>query len=193
MAFETLNKVMEIYTGSDDLIGLLPSNLNLKDVGAILAAILAVGAILKHAFPKFQNRFIPLVTLVGGTLGFAAKINDWTARGLFTAFLVAASGTGIHSGVKNMLGKKTSPPVTPSGGTPRVGIVLLLVSIPALFLCGCVSNQTTSLVRALSKDPATVSATIVTPWGTARLVRVGGQTNNVSVTPDGSVSISGPR
>lgn len=169
--------------------------MNAQDAGIIIAPLLVLGAILKNAFPNFPNRFIPLVTLVAGTVGFVLKSGDHTWNGIFNAMLVAAAATGIHSGIKNTLqgSDTTSPPVNPSGGTPRVGIVLLLVSIPALFLCGCVSNQTTSLVRALSKDPATVSATIVTPWGTARLVRVGGQTNNVSVTPDGSVSISGPR
>lgn len=64
----------------------------------------------------------------------------------------------------------------------------LIILLTALILCGC-ANQAT-LVRALAKDPATVSSKVVTPWGTAQFTRVGAQTNNtVIVSPDGSITI----
>jgi len=65
---------------------------------------------------------------------------------------------------------------------------LSLIAV-AIICSGCVGGQTAALVRALSKDPATVSAKIVTPWGTASLVRVGGTTNNVVVSQDGTVTL----
>lgn len=60
--------------------------------------------------------------------------------------------------------------------------LLLCGSLVGLWLCsGCMS--TGSLVRALAKDPAVVSAEAVTPWGHVRVTRVGAQTNSVSITP----------
>jgi len=51
-----------------------------------------------------------------------------------------------------------------------------------------------AIVRALAKDPATVSVNISTIYGQFRLVRIGGCTNETttSVSPDGSVMIKRP-
>lgn len=47
------------------------------------------------------------------------------------------------------------------------------------------------LIGQLKNDPATVSASISSVYGTVKLVRVGGQTNNsVTVSTDGTVTIT---
>lgn len=56
-----------------------------------------------------------------------------------------------------------------------------------IILTGCTGQA--RLVKALAKDPAIVSAKIVTPWGNASLVRVGSVSNSVTVTPDGAVTV----
>lgn len=57
---------------------------------------------------------------------------------------------------------------------------ICLLSV-ALLCGGCVN--TSKLVNALAKDPAAVSAEIVTPWGHTRLTRLGAQTNSVVIEP----------
>lgn len=65
---------------------------------------------------------------------------------------------------------------------------LFLAVLVVVVGAGCQSSP--ALVRALAKDPAIVSARIVTPWGTQSFTRVGGSTNIVSVGTDGSVTVN---
>lgn len=65
-----------------------------------------------------------------------------------------------------------------------------LILIPLIALCGCSSTNITKLTTALAQDPAIVSLSVTTIYGNIRMVRVGGSTNQVSVTPDGSVTIN---
>lgn len=68
---------------------------------------------------------------------------------------------------------------------------LPLVAIIALPLAGCSTSGMSKLVGQLKNDPATVSASVTSVYGTVKLIRVGGQTNNsVTVSPDGTVTIT---
>lgn len=75
----------------------------LTDAAVIVPALMVLGATLKHAFPNFPNRFIPLMTLLLGVPAFAIKSGDFTASGWITAFLVSITATGAHSTIKNTL------------------------------------------------------------------------------------------
>lgn len=67
-------------------------------------------------------------------------------------------------------------------------LTLILLLLLAAMLTGC--TGTTTLVRALQKDPAIVVFNVVHPYGNVRLVRVGMRTNEVvTVSPDGVVSV----
>lgn len=69
--------------------------------------------------------------------------------------------------------------------------ILVLTALAALPLCGCMSSAGFSkTIRELSRDPAIVSGTIQTPYGAARFVRIGGTTNSVTVSPDGTVTVN---
>lgn len=84
----------------------LPSESIVFDASVIIGPLMVAAYILKHAFPAFPNRFIPLLTWVGGITGYLIKSGDTSANGIFTAVLVAATATGIHSGIKNTFQKR---------------------------------------------------------------------------------------
>jgi hypothetical protein len=65
----------------------------------------------------------------------------------------------------------------------------VLSLLPLVLLCGCSSTNITDLTKALAKDPAIVIVKVGSVYGTLSFVRVGSQTNGVTVSPDGSVSI----
>lgn len=68
----------------------------------------------------------------------------------------------------------------------------LLFLLPLFALTGCTMTGTARLVRALSKDPATVSIVIPSPYGTVRFTRAMPLTNQVViVSPDGTFTIKG--
>lgn len=73
------------------------------DAGALIVGLMLVGVILKNAFPDFPNRLIPLCTFIMGTLGYMVMTDSPMASGKawFTSILVAATATGLHSGLKN--------------------------------------------------------------------------------------------
>lgn len=50
-----------------------------------------------------------------------------------------------------------------------------------------------SIAHALAKDQASFVLRMGTPWGNQQITRIGGQTNSVVVSPDGSISINAPR
>lgn len=70
----------------------------------------------------------------------------------------------------------------------RTKILLPLLAIMALPMAGCTSL--TGLAKELKDDPAIIVVRIGSPWGAQSLTRIGGQTNSVSVAPDGTVTIN---
>lgn len=67
----------------------------------------------------------------------------------------------------------------------------ILVLLPCAALCGCTSSGNfAKTFKALGEDPAIVSAVLGTPWGVQRFVRIGGTTNSVMVSPDGTVTVN---
>lgn len=67
----------------------------------------------------------------------------------------------------------------------------LLVTIALIpLITGCANYG--KLTANLKDDPAIVVLNVGTPWGVQKLVRVGGQTNGVEVSPDGTVKIAPP-
>lgn len=70
---------------------------------------------------------------------------------------------------------------------------LFLLAVLAFSLTGCTSTNITKLVGALSKDPATVSVSVQSVYGTMKFVRTNPEPGQaVVVTPDGTVTIKNP-
>lgn len=67
-------------------------------------------------------------------------------------------------------------------------IALLALLVP--IFVGCSTANLSKLVGQLKNDPAIVAAKVTSIYGTAQLTRVGGQTNSVSVSPDGTITIN---
>lgn len=64
--------------------------------------------------------------------------------------------------------------------------ILLLLTV----LTGCSSTNITQLVKSLGNDPATVTVTVIGPYGTVRFVRTNPGTNQtVNIDPGGAISI----
>jgi hypothetical protein len=72
----------------------------ITDAGTIIAPLLMLGLILKthYGIPESSDS-----TCHAGPrkCRLRVKTGDHTANGIFTAVLVAAAATGIHSGIKN--------------------------------------------------------------------------------------------
>lgn len=118
----------------------------LKAGGTIIGVLLVVGAIFKHAFPKFPNRFIPLLTLVLGVPLFVVQTGDTSANGWLTALLVAATATGTHSTVKNLM-----------LGSSNTAAIILALLLP-LGLLGCKSSPQTVAYKSLYSVETSVNA-----------------------------------
>jgi hypothetical protein len=75
------------------------------DAMSLILGLMGAGAILKHAVPQFPNRFIPLTTMLMGTVGYMLMTDaDWSnGKAWFMSFLISASATGTHSGIKHTL------------------------------------------------------------------------------------------
>ncbi len=58
-----------------------------------------------------------------------------------------------------------------------------------LFATGCMGH----IARALKEGPSIITVEMGSPWGTQRLVRVGGQTNDVVVSANGTITVSPPK
>lgn len=98
----------------------------MKTTAGLVAALMAVGAILKHAIPKLPNRFIPLILLVLGVPSYVVMVggNSWTAQNLIMGVGLVAISIGIHSGIKNLSGAGKKLP--------------LLIALPFLLMgTGC--------------------------------------------------------
>lgn len=66
--------------------------------------------------------------------------------------------------------------------------LVILISLIVVALTGC--TGLTGVIKQLKNDPAVVKMDIVTLYGTGKFVRVGNNTNTVSIAPDGTVSIN---
>jgi hypothetical protein len=69
----------------------------------------------------------------------------------------------------------------------RLGAALV-AAVLVLAAGGCTGLS--GVARELKDDPAIVVVNVGSPWGQQKLVRIGGTTNAVSVSPDGTVSIN---
>jgi hypothetical protein len=78
--------------------------INVTEFGAVVAALMVVGAILKNALPEFPNRLIPLIILVLGVVAYLAITAGWgDPKAWVAAVVAAATAVGAHSGIKNSL------------------------------------------------------------------------------------------
>jgi len=70
-------------------------------------------------------------------------------------------------------------------------ILSLFALTIALASAGCsgLGGGVGRISKNLAKDPAIVVVRLGTPWGTESFTRVGGQNDNVTVSPDGSITI----
>ena len=119
-------------------------NINGAAAGPVVLAALVIGGILKHAFPRFPNRFIPLVTWMLAAPTYIILTRDYSPAGVLVGILTAAVATGIHSGIKNTLGGEQA-----MGGTGLAKLLSLLVLLPMLFV-GCATNPHARAIAAAS-------------------------------------------
>ena len=64
---------------------------------SLAAALVIVGALLKHAVPtEAVNRWIPLILVLGGVPLFCALVGAWGAAECIQGLIAAASATGFH-------------------------------------------------------------------------------------------------
>lgn len=71
-------------------------------------------------------------------------------------------------------------------------LIAILIACLAMLASGC--QSTADAIKGLGDDHASVSATVVTPWGTSRVTRINPQPGQtVKVSPDGSIEASGGR
>lgn len=66
--------------------------------------------------------------------------------------------------------------------------ILTATAFVALVGAGC--SSLSSVAKQLKDDPAIVVVNVGSPWGQQKLVRIGGTTNSVAVSPDGTVTIN---
>lgn len=86
------------------------TQINIAEFGSVVAGLMLVGAILKHAFPAFPNRLIPLATLLLGIVSYLTLTGGWTSGPQWIAAVIAAAtATGAHSGIKNTLQNNNQP------------------------------------------------------------------------------------
>lgn len=112
------------------------NELDLKSIGGIMAAVMAVAALLKHAWPAFPNRAIPLTCLGLGVPSYIVFMagNSWTGTNIMTAVAAVALAIGAHSGLKStgeLFGIITPP------NANKVG--LFLITSLLFFATGCKS------------------------------------------------------
>lgn len=134
-------------------------------------------ALLQFLFTPTVLRSI--LKIGGGAMAAKGLADDSTAEA------IAAGLTALLGVVWGLFDRKP-----PTGGVPvevpikRSAAPLLALAAVALLTPGCVG--TAGLVRALAKDPAAVSAEVITPWGHMRVTRVGPNTNSLAITAAGA-------
>ena len=64
-----------------------------------------------------------------------------------------------------------------------------LIPLALLALTGCSSTNIANLTKELAKDPAAVHIRVTSIYGTLDFTRVGDLTNQVTMSPDGTVQI----
>jgi len=75
--------------------------------GGLITALLALGALLKHAVrSEAINRWIPLLLVAVGMPAYCALLADWQPVTWLQAFLTVTSATGIHQTITRPTGLK---------------------------------------------------------------------------------------
>lgn len=64
-----------------------------------------------------------------------------------------------------------------------------LLCLALLSLTGCSSTNISNLTKELAKDPAAVHIRVTSIYGTLDFTRVGDLTNQVTMSPDGTISV----
>ena len=68
-------------------------------------------------------------------------------------------------------------------------LTILTLAPIALFNQGCSTTNITKLTTALAKDPAIVVVKVSSVYGVVNFTRIGSNTNSVTITPDGVVTV----
>lgn len=69
----------------------------LEAQASLAAALVIIGALLKHAVPsEAVNRWIPLILVVVGVPLFCSLVGAWGPAELVQGLIAAASATGFH-------------------------------------------------------------------------------------------------
>jgi len=68
--------------------------------------------------------------------------------------------------------------------------MILLGAVAALSLTGCATQNLAASLKALGEDPAIVVGKVTSVYGTFGIIRIGGTTNSVTVSPDGTVTVN---
>lgn len=133
----------------------MQTTINLTEFGSIVGGLLVVGGILKHAFPGFPNRFIPLTTWLLGVIAYMVLSKGWTEPAQWlAAIMAAASATGVHSTLKNTL--SGSDPA--SGGNAPAAKIPLIAWLLAAGLAGATVTGCQSTGKTLATTAQTVDA-----------------------------------
>jgi hypothetical protein len=117
----------------------------------------------------------------------------WTVPDEVYFALMALGLTFLRSGVARQTPAATPPAESQPGETIPIRRTLILLSALSLslFCSGCVSpSKLAAVVEQLKDDPAIISTKVSTIYGTAYLTRIGGQTNSVTVSPDGTITVN---
>ncbi|HYG23368.1 MAG TPA: hypothetical protein VEH04_11345 [Verrucomicrobiae bacterium] len=135
-----------------------------------------------------------LITLLNGkkTYGTVAAVFGllfgswqgwWKVPDEIYAALFALALGFIRAGVNKTKQSAADVPIR------RILSMIALASMLTLST-GCRSAGLVSLAEHLKDDPAIVSAQISSVYGTVKFTRVGGQTNSVTVSPDGTITVN---
>lgn len=73
----------------------------------------------------------------------------------------------------------------------RLTIVTSVLLAVDLALTGCSSTNISQLAGALAKDPAIVKVKVGSVYGTLDFTRIGCPTNGMTITPDGTITVTG--
>jgi hypothetical protein len=146
-----------------------------------------------------------LIYIGGSMLGFY-EFDEKVLAGIGAGALMSLrAAIGNATKLKKDFGEAlASESPTSQGGSPLSGgggalrdvqrgsvLRLLLCAAVVGLVTGCANYGKIS--EHLKGDAAIVVLQVGSPWGVQKLTRVGGQTNSVAVSPDGTVSINPPQ
>lgn len=145
-------------------------NIDITQFTGLIAALMLVGFIFKNAVPAFPNRFIPLITLILGFVGYLVISKGWSDPSQYVAALIAAAtATGAHSGIKNLLALGSDAGATAEApAPPKVPLILLCALMAAatpVFVTGCNGVPTKeAIVYYTFQDTWTLAHTSYEGW-----------------------------